>query len=458
MKQLELIPKRLIDNNNSKTRRRPTTKRLSIRNIQRLIILLTLMGGSFFTITNLSYQTRSRKLLSFRDGMLNAIKVKEWRQKVVSTCKSAKTAEDMLHVRKISRDFTKPLHEHDSRGITDLMPENWIQRCPFVFLDLGTGVGDAIGEFIDAGMVGCRRTLDDAYSFSPVHFDVDTGNFVDIPGTRKGERNEDFTTWVKARIEKFYSGLGPEDYCVYGVEPNPLLKNDLIKLERHLTRMDPRPLRHLHFLTETAIHAEQDIKKTIYIDSIHNKEKYPGSSLFQDHKNVRENVLKFKDTFKYDINSMTLSSLMNQTMSFFAEDKYVETKKGNNVNGNDKNSTTTTSEVVEELDELLRHKTMEALSRQHLIMYIDVEGSEFNVLNEAVSSGLLCNFVNNTNNVVDIYIEYHSPDVMGKVTPSAKKFVEEVRPFLLSSECGGDNLHLEEIMKYFGEGEEVSEK
>ena len=85
-------------------------------------------------------------------------------------------------------------------------------------------------------------------------------------------------------------------------------------------------------------------------------------------------------------------------------------------------------------------------------MYVDIEGAEFHVLNEAVDSGVLCNFMKDNDNRVDIFIQYHPPEVMNIHSKSAKRFVEEVRPKLLS--CGGSNIHLEERMKYFDDEEE----
>ena len=166
--------------------------------------------------------------------MLNAIKVKGWRKEVATACKNAISDEDMREVRKMSREFTSAVHENESLDNLDLQPDFWIQQCPFVFLDLGTGVGDTVGEFIDSGLEGCRRSDDDTEGFDPMHFDVDSGKFLEVPGKRNVENNDDFSAWVKKRIESFYPGLGPEDYCVYGVEPNPLLKADLTKLERHV--------------------------------------------------------------------------------------------------------------------------------------------------------------------------------------------------------------------------------
>ena len=69
--------------------------------------------------------------------------------------------------------------------------------------------------------------------------------------------------------------------------------------------MDPRPLRHLHFLTKKALHSEDDTKKTLYIDSVKNDQYFPGSSLFENHESVRESVSKFKDTFKYSVETIS---------------------------------------------------------------------------------------------------------------------------------------------------------
>ena len=116
--------------------------------------------------------------------------------------------------------------------------------------------------------------------------------------------------------------------------------------------MDPRPLRHLHFLTEVARHSEENIKKKIFIDSVRNDEKYPGSSLFQSHRNVQESIAKFEDTFKYNVDTVSLSSLMNQTLSYFRE----------NEGGRDNSTSMTEIEEIEALE-----NDLESISRQHLV-------------------------------------------------------------------------------------------
>lgn len=209
---------------------------ISSYRIERVILIMGVIAMTCITIIRTSQGDR-RQLLSFREGLTNAIKVKEWRHKVVASCKRATSEAEMIEVKQLSREFTSSIHEKDSHHNKDLKPEFWMQKCPFVLLDLGAGVGDGVGEFIDSGLVGCRRSDDDALGFDPMHFDVDSGRFKEIQGSRKGAKNQAFTDWVKTRIQKFYPGLGPEDYCVYGVEANPLLKADLMKLERHVVRL-----------------------------------------------------------------------------------------------------------------------------------------------------------------------------------------------------------------------------
>ena len=61
--------------------------------------------------------------------------------------------------------------------------------------------------------------------------------------------------------------------------------------------------------------------KTFYVDSIHNNDKYPGSTLFENNQDIRDAVDKFKDTITYNIDGMALSTLINRTMAFFRQDK-----------------------------------------------------------------------------------------------------------------------------------------
>ncbi len=110
-------------------------------------------------------------------------------------------------------------------------------------------------------------------------------------------------------------------------------------------------MRHLHFFTEKAIHSEDNVTKSFYIDSVHNNDKYPGSSLFENNKDIREAVDKFKNTITYDIEAISLPTLIKNTMAFFKE-----------VDSNDPVSYAGDANFTDK-----PYKTLEALSRQHLV-------------------------------------------------------------------------------------------
>jgi hypothetical protein len=367
----------------------------------------------------------NRGLMRFQEAMINSEKVKSWRRKTMSMCEGVEKEKDMLAVRKSASGGFQARHEHESTYNEDLSPENLIQRCPFIFLDLGSGVGDSIGKFIEAGFVGCKNDNFESLNFDPMHFDTKTGVVGEEIGKRDGEIDEELTEWIKNRMLNYHEDNGPEDYCVYGVEGNPLLKPDLTKLERHINRMDPRPLRHLHFFTDTVVFDQDNTKKQFFVDTVHHSELFPGSSLFFNHKHVRESRLRHKDSIEHTVDTMTLSSLMKQTLSYYDEDTFSESNITN---------------------PYLNFEGFEKKTPQHLLLHVDIEGAEFQVLNEIKDSGLLCDFARD-GNFVDIFVSYHDPEMIGFETPNAKRYTEEVRPFF-RRECG-DNLSLYERGRYF---------
>ena len=211
----------------------PRTTRRALERYSRFIVTFKCIFAFVCMPVSNTRKMNDRLLMSFRNGMLNTLRVKEWRHNIIRMCKDAATEEDTSLVCKRPRDFTSAMHEKESSHNLDLKPEYWIQICPFIFLDLGTGVGNKLAKFIDSGLEGCRRNDTDTLGFDPMHFDVGTGTFKEVVSNSMVS-DDDFTHWVKGKIASFYPGLGPEDYCVYGVEPNPLVNADLFKLERHV--------------------------------------------------------------------------------------------------------------------------------------------------------------------------------------------------------------------------------
>lgn len=388
-----------------------------------------------------SYETHGniRHLLSPHESVRNSNRVKIWREDVNEMCEKASTEEDVLATKELASSGAFVMKDQDEIPLTEQVDEESnlskeVIHCPFVFLDLGSGVGDTIGEFIDTGLVGCPVEEDSGLiGFDAPHFDIDTGKLQyrtmnDNTGLysniRKGEENDEFVGWAKERMNRFYGSIGPEDYCVYGVEASPVLGPDLRKLERHILHLDPKPLRHVHFFTETLMLDSDGKTKKFFLDTTNVAERFPGSSVFSSHAKIVESVKHDIEHMDAMLPTMTLSNLMKSTLSYF-----VDTNNEANEEGEDPNL-----------------NRMEKNSRGHLLLHVDIEGSEFHVLNEAKDSGVLCEFAL-AGNQVDIYIEYHTPDELGRESINAKRWQNDVRPYF-RKKCG-DNISFYERQRYF---------
>lgn len=427
-----------------------------------------------------------RLLLAFQEAMHNSEAVKNWRHKEEINCQNVKSKQDEDRVNQELKDLFTPsveriykynlreelYHEDSNRDTTKDTPlkdllhyhipeeeQHKIEKCPFVFIDLGSGTGDSIGQFIDSGLDKCNTftksvleshgSLRGDQSQNPgassgigLHFDVDTGKIRDEPGHRPGQQDEEFTAWVTGRIDHFSplspsNKLGPEDYCVYGVEGNPSLTSKLSRLERHINKLWPRPTRHVHFFTETVAHTTDDDERTIYLDTLHGEDSFPGSSLFYNHENIQQSKKEFDETDDYKVTSITLSSLMKKTLSAFPDEKE-EQGIPLKVDKIDKSSPHPDNEPSLDF--------FEQRTGNHLLLNFNVEGSEFHILNELKDSGILCEFTR-SGNYVDIFIDYHSPEMLGFESPNAKRYVNEVRPYF-RTQCG-DNLSFYERNRYF---------
>jgi len=414
------IPQSLIPDGN------PDAQKSSKRTSKRFLFLIGLCITVFYQIITLcSRNVRSKAIRGLskpQEPSYNARKVKNWRSEIQAACQAANTADDMADVLTMARDDVFPFSGLGlERKIIDpdFLPGNHMLKCPYVLIDLGSGVGNSIMDFIDSGLVGCTLTNRSsqgvprmkkvkALSFPPLHFHAD-GTLRDMTKSGKDESNEEFKTWVQDRVKNFDSSLGPEDYCVYGVEGNPLLKHKLKSLEQNIARMDPSPLQHVHMLTRTVAGGEPG--HPIFIDHAHEKDDSPGSSLYFNHAHLRESRDTYGNIVEYKVDTTSLTTLMKQTLSHYhEEDEKIET------------------------------------TRNHLILNIDVEGSEFDILNEAKNSGILCNFALE-GNFVDIFVRYHSPDLLGIETAAMRQYMHEIRPYF-ERQCG-DTLNLYEKDKFF---------
>jgi len=374
--------------------------------------------------TSYSRVTKSKNIRSlsrFRPSQ-NAEKVKIWRSKILTACENAKTENEMASILAMTRENAFPISRpaFESRLMDpDYLPGNDIRICPYLFIDLGSGVGNSVEQFIDSGLVGCQRPEEfPSLSFDPMHFHID-GILQIASENRDDTSNREFKNWVQDRIQNFDPSFGPEDYCVYGLEGNPLLKSKLKRLENNIAKMNPSPLRHLHFLTQKV--AGGDSKRPIFIDQAHAEDNFPGSSLFFNHLHVRMSKDQYGKISEYPVESLSLTSLMKRTLAYYNCGSVSEAQSDCNNEGDSR-------------------------KKNHLIINIDVEGSEFKILNEAKDSGILCNLALD-GNVVDIFVEYHSPEFLGIDSPNTLRYIHEVRPYF-GAQCG-DTLSFYETRRYF---------
>jgi hypothetical protein len=173
--------------------------------------------------------------------VLNSIQVKEWRDQLDKQCTNATSIEDIESViSQVKKSFTFPNKSHKQpRNDHSLIQP--IKRCKNVILDFGANIGDTAGHAIDAGLYTCHRK--DLQS-QPTELRINITS---------GSINEGTTNPLTKGLQHIMNeySYGPEDYCYYGIEGNPVFTERLQDLEDMVMNMHPRPLKHLHFYTES---------------------------------------------------------------------------------------------------------------------------------------------------------------------------------------------------------------
>lgn len=303
----------------------------------------------------------------------NANQLKAWRKNIRETCAAAKSAADVLAISNINKlGFTMPSSYSKPEQPRD---DHAIKPCRRVVMDFGANIGDTSGHVIDSGMIGCSRndlSKDrKEVATAPVHFNVETKQFEDA------KKRNPLTQHLVRMMADF--GGGPEDYCYYGVEGNPVFTQRLRDIEDHVMAIRPRPIQHMHFFTES-VGAGQDGMTKLYLDTVNTEQNFWGSSIFKDHQDVRKSAQENGNstTIAADVMGYTIGTLMRKTLRAFAPDASPEEKKNN-----------------------------------HLVLKVDIEGGEYPLLAQAVKEGTLCEFVK-MGNQADLFIEFHSQRVTGK--------------------------------------------
>jgi Methyltransferase FkbM domain len=312
-----------------------------------VLSLLSMTGGNNnYVQAHLSIDLKqSRQLEVLFDRIDNARAVKQWRES--SDCHTA------------IPNFARP-----TSTTTILEPahaaRSAVTPCQRVVMDFGANIGDTSGKVIDAGLVH-KTCSDDQF----IVFDVEEKNF---KATKK--RNMLVNQFTKL-METVGAKIGPEDYCYYGVEGNPVFTKRLQGIENTVMAMRPRPIQHIHFFTES-VGAGVDGPTVLYLDTINDKQNYWGSSIFANHQDVVKSKEK-GGNIEAPVMGYTIGTLMKKTLSYYKD------KVANN----------------------------------HLILKVDIEGGEYPLLHQAVEDGTLCEFCK-AGNTADLFIEFHSQRVTGK--------------------------------------------
>lgn len=316
--------------------------------------------------------------------------IKDFRRQLRDQCSSATTQDQVKAVADINKSIFKLPTSAPRRHLTQ------VKQCKNVVLDFGANIGDTAGKFIDAGLVGCRPK--DLTSIPDPLFDTEAKQFVDASSSKKKNRlAENFGTL----ISDISPTMGPEDYCYYGVEGNPVFTKKLQELENFVMDITPRPLEHIHFFTES-VGAGQDGMTKLYLDMINSEQNFWGSSIMENHQDVRKTKNATNTTMAADVTGYTLGTLMRQSLVAFSPMATAEDKKGG-----------------------------------HFVLKVDIEGGEFPLLMQAVEEGTLCEYVK-MGNKADLFIEFHSQRVTGAHAYLGKKKTIEAK----LTECGVTNRNL----------------
>lgn len=266
--------------------------------------------------------------------------------------------------------WRKSMQQTDTISMDPPFSVTHLRKCQHVMIDLGSNVGDAVHKFIDSFLppIGVNQKGEPIQYF----FNTTTGGIG--PNSYDKEPVQFLLPkWVKERINIYNSKskhrpVYPEDYCFYGVEGNPYFTPILQEMEINIQNMIPRPIKHLHFLTEH-VGSAVDGPTELFLDTSNKRLNFWGSSILNSHVDVNKGEKK-----KVKVMGTSLTSLLKQTVS----------------------------------------------DGGHLMIKIDIEGAEYELLTEAVNSNIFCKLVNDGDVTIDILGEYHGDQTLGSKEPRNK--------------------------------------
>jgi hypothetical protein len=299
----------------------------------------------------------------------NARKVKLLRQTIRNQCDAAKSVTDLVRT---SANQIAGYKVPGARIPTVHDTINVVQRCKNVVMDFGANIGDTAGHVIDSGMISCDRNRELGGDTLHTHLNVETRQFESV------QKQNRLTKHLHKLISKGDSNQGPEDNCYYGIEGNPHFTQQLQKLEDYVMAINPRPIQHMHFFTES-VGAGVDGMTKLYLDTINAGKNFWGSSIYKDHQDVRKSANNTDvEKIAAPVMGYTLGTLMRMTLKAFDPNASEQDKKGG-----------------------------------HFVLKVDIEGGEYPLMHQAITEGTLCEFVR-LGNTADIFIEFHSAKVTGR--------------------------------------------
>mmetsp|Transcript_23719 Transcript_23719/g.39228 ORF Transcript_23719/g.39228 Transcript_23719/m.39228 type:complete len:451 (+) Transcript_23719:54-1406(+) len=308
-----------------------------------------------------SSQSSESKTLAQADeehAAINSRQVQEWRKG--------------FHEAAAIRD-TKKRRSETEKFATNPFDIQTIRKCKHVFLDFGANVGDTLLKFVDTfnpkfeskaseGNIMYHQLNTTTGSLGPMLYGRITSS-----NTKKAPYWI-LPPWIKGKIEKYNADkntgppVHPEDYCYYGVEGNPHFTSLLRHHEINMLNMVPRPVRHVHFLTEH-VGAGIDGPTALYLDTINSKQNYWGSSIMETHRDV----VRSNSKTGVPVTGITLTRLLTETV----------------------------------------------LPGGHVMIKIDIEGAEYALLEEAINSTIFCKLVKDQGVRIDMVNEFHHKRVTG---------------------------------------------
>jgi hypothetical protein len=358
--------------------------------------------------------------------------IKQWRRNIVDQCNKndnvngATMADNnpytlFSHAVRTKKNDDDDDDESDDKNNNQKL--NSIRACRHVILDFGANVGDTSAKVIDAGIPEChqddrnnnngnnqktRRKMNGMRGVESSVYVFDVTNQTFVSARSRNPLSNAFSTLILEQQQQQQpqpdpvnsdtsqtssSSLprGPEDYCYYGVEGNPVFTQRLQLLEQSIMNIVPRPLEHIHFYTES-VGAGIDKETVLFLDTINAKQNYWGSSIMEHHQDVRKSAQTTKDGTVVSVPVMgyTIGTLMHQTLRAMAHDATPQERIGS-----------------------------------HLIIKVDIEGGEYPLLAQAAKNETICDFVA-AGNTADLYIEWHSSRVTGSHSYDKQEIIQSL--------------------------------